>query len=52
MTALEYRLLKYALVECGGGGGGRCGGGSDAFKNNEFDLDTVFFFLINLTQGE
>lgn len=22
MTALEYRLLKYALVECGGGGGG------------------------------
>lgn len=21
MTALEYRLLKYALVECGGGGG-------------------------------
>lgn len=20
MTALEYRLLKYALVECGGGG--------------------------------
>lgn len=50
MTALEYRLLKYALVECGGGG--RCGGGSDAFKNNEFDLDTVFFFLINLTQGE
>jgi len=48
MTALEYRLLKYALVEWGG----RCGGGSDAFKNNEFDLDTVFFFLINLTQGE
>ena len=26
MTALEYRLLKYALVE-GGGGGGTLGGG-------------------------